>query len=89
MQYGGTLGYTAVGERFTMGPGGSEFPPNEADKEFQVGFSNLASDLLANGSISAHSKDLRTGGLQGVLEGIDDLRNGRVSGKKLVYQIGQ
>ena len=72
-----------------MGPGGPEFKDNLADKEFQERFWNAATELFADGRLIVHSKDVRQGGLQGILGGLDELRNGKVSGKKLVYQIGE
>ncbi|KAI9694880.1 MAG: hypothetical protein M1822_000496 [Bathelium mastoideum] len=84
-----TLAYSAIGEYFTMGPGGREFAASEEDKEYQERFWEVATALVAEGKIAPHEKDTRQGGLQGILEGLDDLRNGRVSGKKVVYRVGQ
>lgn len=80
-----TLAYTALGERFTYGP--NEFPPNKTDYDFAVKFAKLAGDLLAQGKYHVHPPDVREGGLEGVLSGLQDLREKKVSGKKLVYRV--
>ncbi|KAI1808887.1 putative zinc-binding oxidoreductase ToxD [Daldinia bambusicola] len=80
-----TLAYTMTGEAFTKL--GHEFPANPADLEFGVKFWKLAEQLLAQGKVKPHPADVREGGLDRILEGLDDLRQGRVSGKKIVYKI--
>lgn len=79
------LGYTATGETFVFD--GKEFPANPTDFEFAKNFFTLAAKLLADGSLKPHPAEVRAGGLQGIFGGLDDLRHGRVSGKKLVYDI--
>jgi len=54
---------------------------------FAVKFCGLAEKLLKEGKIKAHPVDVRPGGLKGVLEGLDEMRKGKVSGKKLVYRV--
>lgn len=81
-----TLGYIAVGEPFNKF--GVEWPRDPASVEFSTKFASLTEELLAQGKIKPHPADVREGGLEGVLAGIDDLRQGRVSGKKLVYRVG-
>jgi len=82
-----TIGYTVVGEAFTMGPNGPEFPAKPEDFEFGKKFWKLATDLLEKRKYKVHQIELRSGGLEGVLKGLDDLKDGRVSGKKLVYRV--
>jgi hypothetical protein len=53
--------------------------------ESAVKFAEVAERLLAEGKIKPHPKDVREGGLKGVLDGIQDLREKKVRGKKLVY----
>lgn len=79
------LGYTAVGEEFKWRA--TIIPAKPEDFVFSSKFSSLAEKLLAAGTIKPHRKDLRTGGLDGIQQGLDDLRNGKVSGTKLVYQL--
>ncbi|MCJ1474125.1 hypothetical protein MMC13_002783 [Lambiella insularis] len=84
-----TLAYTMVGEAFRMGPDEPQFPASKEDLEIGKTFSSLAEKLLAEKKIRVHPIDKRTDGLKGVLEGMDDLREGKVSGKKLVYRIDE
>ncbi|KAK2739934.1 hypothetical protein FQN55_009108 [Onygenales sp. PD_40] len=60
--------------------------PQEAF-ESAVEFAATAERLLAEGAIKPHHKEVCGGGLVGVLEGIQRLRDGEVRGKKLVYLV--
>ena len=46
-------------------------------------------ELLRNGKIKVHKPDARKGGLKGVLEGLDEMRVGKVSGRKLIYRVAE
>lgn len=83
----GTLAYTAFGAAFTMGPG--EFPPMPENAKFGAEFWELSRKLLAEGKVKVHKPTVNKGGsgLKGVLEGLDLLRGGKVSGEKLVYTL--
>lgn len=83
-----TLGYTIFGEAFEKGFGPGEFPAKPEDYEFGKKFWKLAEGLLAEGKFKVHRPDVRSGGLEDVLDGLEELRLGKVSGKKLVYKIG-
>lgn len=76
-----TLAYTALGEKFN-----DNIPANQSDYEFGVKFWKLAGDLLNSGKIKAHPKEVRNG-LEGIPQGLNDLRDGKVSGVKLVYKV--
>jgi NADPH:quinone reductase-like Zn-dependent oxidoreductase len=52
-----------------------------------VKFAEIAEQLLADGKIKPHPKEVRAGGLAGVLDGVQDLKDQRVHGKKLVYLV--
>ena len=84
-----TLAYTALGEAFVVnGKGFSvDFPASEADLGFAKRFWEQAEVLLETGRIRPHPVDLRHGGLEKILEGVDELRNDKVSGKKVVYTL--
>lgn len=84
-----TLGYTIFGEGFTKAFGPGHFPASQEDYEFGKKFWKLSEKLLAEGKFKVHRPDVRGGGLEGVLEGLDELRQGKVSGKKLVYKISE
>lgn len=48
-------------------------------------FAELAERLLAEGKIKMHPKEVRAGALAGVLDGLGELKDKKVRGKKLVY----
>lgn len=79
-----TLGYTVTGEGFKFGP--TEFPPNPKDFEFGKQFWDLATKLVASKQISVHPPKVGHG-LQGIFDGLQQLKEGKVSGTKLVYKI--
>ncbi len=62
-------------------------PAKEEDARFMEMFVPIAEGLLAEGKIKVHPPSVRPGGLRGVLEGLQDLREGEVSGEKLVYRV--
>ncbi|KAF2487513.1 putative zinc-binding oxidoreductase ToxD [Neohortaea acidophila] len=82
-----TLGYTVVGEAFKFGP--AEMPAKPEDFEFTKGFVDVSTRLLASSQISVHPAQVGKGGLQGVLEGLELLKAGKVSGVKLVYKVDE
>jgi NADPH:quinone reductase-like Zn-dependent oxidoreductase len=80
-----TLGYTAIGEEFTMGD--TIIPAKPEDKEFAEKFWAIAEKLLADGKIKVHPPKVNPGGLKGVLDGLKLLQENKVSGEKLVYNV--
>ena len=83
-----TLGYTITGEAFKFF-GGMDVPAKPQDFEFGKSFWELATKLLASQQLTVHPAKVGSGGLQGVLKGLDELREGKVSGVKLVYKIDE
>ncbi|QIW95910.1 hypothetical protein AMS68_001428 [Peltaster fructicola] len=81
----GKLGYTVMGEAFPFF--GNELPAMPQDREFGQKFWSLSEKLLSAGSVKVHPTDVRKGGLEGVKEGLAELKSGKVSGVKLVYKI--
>jgi NADPH:quinone reductase-like Zn-dependent oxidoreductase len=75
-----TLAYTALGDKFAT------IPQNRENWEFGVKFWKIAADLLNQGKFKPHPSDVR-GGLEDIPQGLKDLKDGKVSGKKLVYKI--
>lgn len=86
VEVGLTLGYTIAGEGFTIR--GNEIPAKPQDYEFGKKWWSVAEKLLCEGKVKPHRVEVRPNGLDGILSGLDDLKNGKVSGKKLVYRIG-
>jgi NADPH:quinone reductase-like Zn-dependent oxidoreductase len=66
---------------FTLG-----YTASQTDYEFAVKFWKVAADLLNEGKIKPHPAEVR-GGLEDIPQGLKDLKDGKVSGKKLVYRI--
>jgi hypothetical protein len=83
-----TLGYTVFGEYFTVRS--REFPASLEDFEFGKMFWEFSKGLLEQGKVKVHKPSVNKygKGLDGVLEGMQQMRNGKVSGEKLVYTIG-
>jgi NADPH:quinone reductase-like Zn-dependent oxidoreductase len=84
---GFTMGYTVFGEAFKRG--GRDYPAKPQDREFGRAFWDLSRDLLAQGKfkVARIAVDQGGQGLEGVLKGLEDLRNRKVSGRKLVYTL--
>lgn len=82
-----TLAYTIKGETFNMGP--HPIPAIPEDFEFGKTFWSLSEKLLAEGKVKVHRPEVRKEGLKGVFGGLDDLKNGKVSGVKLVYKVSE
>ncbi|KAK0666468.1 putative zinc-binding oxidoreductase ToxD [Cercophora samala] len=82
---GFTFAYTALGEAFKKAV---DIPAVEGDFEFAKQFWELARELLAQGKVKTVEAEVNRGGkggLEGVLVGLRELKEGRVSGRKLVY----
>jgi NADPH:quinone reductase-like Zn-dependent oxidoreductase len=80
-----TIMYTIFGEAFTKY--GHDFPVLEADFEFAKMWMSLVEKLVSEGKVKPHRKKVGTGGLEGVVKGLEELKSGKVSGQKLVYNI--
>ncbi|KAL2194469.1 chaperonin 10-like protein [Corynascus similis CBS 632.67] len=84
VQSGWTSGYSAFGEGTHLA--GALGEANAADLEFAAGFWKLAETLLHLDRIKLGPfVHLRQGGLEGVPEGLAELKSGGVSAGKLVY----
>ncbi|KAB8250729.1 chaperonin 10-like protein [Aspergillus flavus] len=80
-----TMAYTAFGRSFKFGP--RDIPAQPGDRAFMEQFTGIFQDLLASGKIKTHSPRVSNAGLDGILDGLQLLRNGKVRGEKLVYNI--
>jgi hypothetical protein len=87
VEYKSTLGYTVVGESFKFGP--QEISAKPEDFEFGKMFWELSRELLKQGKVKVHKITLNKygKGLEGVIKGMDSMRNGAVSGEKLVFTV--
>ncbi|KAJ3180672.1 hypothetical protein HDU87_001785 [Geranomyces variabilis] len=83
-----TMAYTAFGELF-INLFGRDWPAKPEDVEFQIGFWSLVEWLLKEKKLMVHPVDVRPGGLEGAIDGMDRMRKGELSGKKLVYRVAE
>jgi len=74
-----------VGESFKFGP--QEILAKPQDFEFGKKFWELSRELLAEGKIKVHRPSVNKygKGFEGILEGMKQMKEGKVSGEKLVY----
>ncbi len=82
-----TLMYTMFGEAFHKF--GREFTASKEDYEFAKAWMALTEKLVADGKLKPHPKRVSDAGFEGVLKGMEELKNGKVRGEKLVYQISK
>ncbi|KAK5131576.1 hypothetical protein LTR08_000831 [Meristemomyces frigidus] len=82
-----TLAYTITGEAFTFGP--MDVPAKPEDLEFGAKFWELSTKLFAEKKVSVHPPRVGKEGLKGVFDGLQQLREGKVSGTKLVYHVSE
>jgi NADPH:quinone reductase-like Zn-dependent oxidoreductase len=80
-----TLMYTMFGEDFDKY--GEEWPASHEDWTFAKMWMELTEKLVSEGKVVPHPKRAEEGGLQGILKGIEELKEERVRGEKLVYRI--
>ena len=79
-----TLAYTAFGENFAASQ--YNLPANNEDYEFASKFWKITGGLLNEGKIKAHPAKVMDG-LAGIPDGLQDLKDGKISGEKLVYRV--
>ena len=80
------LALTLFGE-FIRLPGYSSKRGAAGDRQIGARFSLIAQDLLNRGLLKPPALEIKTGGLEALGRGIDDVRKGRVKGRKLVYPL--
>lgn len=83
---GFTFAYTVFGEAFEKW---KKFEASQEDFEFGKMFWELSRELLASGKIKAARTEVNRGGegLEGVIVGLKELKENKVSGAKLVYTL--
>lgn len=84
-----TLAYTVTGETFNLGPTGSVVEGKAEDYAFAKKWWGISEKIFMEGKVKAHPVSVRKGGLRGVLEGLQEMREGKVSGEKLVYKVAE
>ncbi|EAW10034.1 zinc-binding alcohol dehydrogenase family protein [Aspergillus clavatus NRRL 1] len=78
---------TAIGEEFEYGPECMKIPSMPSEFEFAKRWTGIVSILWSQGKLKTPVVEKRDGGLRNVLDGLKDLKNGSVSGRKLVYPV--
>jgi hypothetical protein len=61
--------------------------PNPFARKFCVMWNKTLQKLLDEGQIRTHPQVVRDAGLEGVLEGLQDIREKKISGQKLTYTL--
>jgi NADPH:quinone reductase-like Zn-dependent oxidoreductase len=82
-----TLAYTTVGEAFNFG--NIPFPAKPEDRAHAEKFIPIAEALLSQGKIKVHPPKVGPNGLVGVMDGLKLLKEDKVSGEKLVYNVSE
>lgn len=85
LEFFATVAYSAYGLPFELGD--RKFDANKEDYEWAVKWNELVEKLLEERRWKPHRKQVRNGGLYGVLSGLEDMKNGKVSAAKLVYRV--
>lgn len=76
---------SGFGEEYEMM--GRVFPARHEDYIFCTDFCSMTEGLLAAGRLQTHPTDIRVGGLEGIAEGLQALREKSVHAKKIVYRV--
>lgn len=79
------MAFTAIGEAFEIG--GQRVPARPDDLAFAVNFTKIVAELWSSKKLRVHPFDARSGGLRGIFEGLQELREEKISGQKLVYSV--
>ncbi|KAK5078520.1 hypothetical protein LTR64_003067 [Lithohypha guttulata] len=80
-----TFMYTIFNDPFEKA--GRQTPAVPEDFEFAKKFFDITEKMLAEGKLKTHPEQVGPKGLEGALQGMQDLKNDKVTGKKLVYRV--
>ncbi|KAF8606095.1 GroES-like protein [Ceratobasidium sp. AG-I] len=80
-----TTVYTSFGRAFALPT--VEFPALPADREHMASWIPKIKDLVDSGKIKPNPVKVWAGGLEAISEGLQYMRDGKVSGEKIVYNI--
>lgn len=75
--------YTSFGRRFNLV--GETWEPSPQHRMFMARFYRIVENLLLNGKLRLMAFEVVEGGLVTIPQGIADMRDGKVRGRKLVY----
>lgn len=82
---GMAVAYTSYGSAFDKF--GRHWPAQPDAYKYGAEFFKIAEQLLVEGKLICHPVQLQEGGLLGTIKGLEDLKSGNISGKKLVYSL--
>lgn len=81
-----TLIYTALGRTFSLGPQ-SNYPASQEDHGHMANFLKKVPQLVKEGLIKPNKIRLWEGGLNAIPDGLQYMREGKVSAEKIVYRL--
>ncbi|KAF2663140.1 putative zinc-binding oxidoreductase ToxD [Microthyrium microscopicum] len=81
-----TMMYTSIGDAYVKG--GRESPASKEDFEFMKNFVEISEKLIHEGKVKPVQFEVK-GGIDDILAGLNDMKEGKVSGKKLVFTIAK
>ena len=79
-----TLIYTSLGHAFALG---TFYAPSDSDRAHMAAFLLKVPGFVQRGEVSPNPVKVWPGGLEGVEGGLQWMREGRVSGVKVVYRV--
>ena len=79
------LGYSMSGEQYIFE--GEVYPAQPDDFTFGARWYKIAERLWIDGKWKPHPDRIEPGGFLGAVDGMQQMREGKVSGVKLVYQV--
>jgi NADPH:quinone reductase-like Zn-dependent oxidoreductase len=84
-----SIGYSAEGEDWEIGweENTMRIPGNIEHLEWMKKWTVVVEKLAVEGKWKPHRQEVRSGGFEGILQGLEDLKNGKVSGAKLTYRV--
>ncbi|KAH9840991.1 GroES-like protein [Rhodofomes roseus] len=80
-----TLVYTALGRPFVLGPQ-AQYAAQPKDRAQIASFLKKMADLVRDGLVVPNRIKFWEGGMQAIPEGLQYMRDGKVSGEKIVYR---
>ncbi|KAM5439880.1 hypothetical protein MferCBS31731_004291 [Microsporum ferrugineum] len=84
-----TMAYYMFGEKVQMSENGPVIPPDHSGFRYAKEFVSMANQLLADGKIKVHPQQVCRHGLAGALDGLQMMRDGKVTRCKLVYRVAE
>lgn len=79
-----TLIYTSLGHAFKLA---KFYPPVPEDRAHMAAFLKKVPGFVSSGVVRANPIKLWPGGLEGVNDGLQFMREGKNSGEKIVYKL--